>query len=99
MLHRFSCVRLFATLWTVTLQAPLSMGFSRQKYWSGSPLPPPEDLPGPGIEPVSLCLLHWQVGSLPLVPSLAETRFGVVYHKAVVTEYTLLTTIQPTVGS
>ena len=46
-------------------QAPLSMGFSRQKYWSGLPCPPPEDLPNPGIEPMSL---HWQTGSLSLAP-------------------------------
>ena len=49
----FSHVRLFATLWTVALQAPLSMGFSRQEYWSGLPCPPPGDLPDPGIEPTS----------------------------------------------
>ena len=36
--------------------------------WNGLPCPPPEDLPNPGIEPVSLCLLHWQAGSLPLAP-------------------------------
>ena len=41
-------------LWTVACQALLSMGFSRQEYWSGLPCPPPEDLPDPGIEPVSL---------------------------------------------
>ena len=40
--------------WTVAHQAPLFMGFSRQEYWSGLPCPPPEDLPDPGIEPVSL---------------------------------------------
>jgi len=40
-------------LWTVACQAPLSMGFSRQEYWSGLPCPSPGDLPGPGIEPVS----------------------------------------------
>ena len=45
---------LFVTLWTVACQAPLSMGFSRQEYWSGLPLPPPRDYPDPGIEPVSL---------------------------------------------
>ena len=45
MLNRFSHVQLFVTLWTVALQAPLSMGFSRQEYWSGLPCPPPEDLP------------------------------------------------------
>ena len=47
-----SHVRLFATPWTVARQAPLSMGFSRQEYWSGLPCPPPGDLPYPGIEPV-----------------------------------------------
>ena len=46
-----SRVWLFATPWTVTYQAPPSMGFSRQEYWSGWPFPPPGDLPNPGIEP------------------------------------------------
>ena len=50
----FSHVQLFVTLWTVALQAPLSMGFSRQGYWSGLSFPPPGDLPDPGIEPMSL---------------------------------------------
>ena len=54
MLNRFSCVELFTTLWTVARQAPLSMGFSRQEYWSGLPCPPLGDLPDPGIEPESL---------------------------------------------
>ena len=49
----FSRVRLFATPWTVALQAPPSMGFSRQEYWSGLPFPSPGDLPDPGIEPRS----------------------------------------------
>ena len=49
----FSCVGLFATLWTVAHQAPLSMGFSRQEYWGGLPSPPPGDLPIPGIKPRS----------------------------------------------
>ena len=53
-LSHFGHVRLFTTLWTVARQAPLSMGFSRQQYWSGLPCPPPGDLPGPGIEPLSL---------------------------------------------
>ena len=51
---RFGPVPLFATLWTVARQAPLSMGFSRQEYWSGLPCPAPGDLPDPGIELVSL---------------------------------------------
>ena len=53
----FSCVLLFATLWTVALQAPLSMGFSRQEHWSGVPCPPPVDLSSSGIDPVSLSSL------------------------------------------
>ena len=48
-----SRVSLFATLWTGAYQAPPSMGFSRQEYWSGLPFPSPGDLPNPGIEPVS----------------------------------------------
>ena len=68
MLNCFSRVQLFATLWTVVRQAPLSTGFSRQKYWSGLPCPSPGDLPH-GLNPRGLLpLLHWQVGSLPLVP-------------------------------
>ena len=51
-----SRVRLFATPWTVAYQAPLSMGFSRQEYWSGLPFPSPGDLPDPGIEPWSPAL-------------------------------------------
>ena len=45
-----------ATPWTVARQAPLSMGFSRQEYWSGLPCPPPGELPDPGIEPMSHAL-------------------------------------------
>ena len=48
-----SCVRLFATLWTVALHVLLSLGFFRQEHWSGLPCPPPGDLPNPGIEPAS----------------------------------------------
>ena len=48
-----SRVQLFATPWTVTYQAPLSIGFSRQEFWSGLPFPSPGDLPDPGIEPGS----------------------------------------------
>ena len=48
-----SHIRLFATLWTVAHQAPLSMGFSRQEYWSGLPFPTPGDLSDPRIKPTS----------------------------------------------
>ena len=63
----FSCVRLFATLWTVGCQTPLSKGFSGPKYWSGLPCPPPGDLPDLGIQPKSLTSPAL-VGSLPLAP-------------------------------
>ena len=46
----FTRVWLFATPWTVAIQTPLSMGFSRQEYWSGLPCSPPEDIPHPGIK-------------------------------------------------
>ena len=49
-----SCVPLFGTPGTVARQAPLSVGFSRQEYWSGLLCPPPGGLPDPGIEPTSL---------------------------------------------
>ena len=57
-----SYVRLFATPWTVAYQAPPSMEFSRQEYWSGLPFPSPGDLPNPGIEPRSSAL---QADALP----------------------------------
>ena len=50
----FSHVRFFVTLWTVSHQAPLSMEFSRQEYWSGLPCPPPGNLSNSGFEPMSL---------------------------------------------
>ena len=67
-LSHFGRAQLFATPWTMAHQAPLSVGFSRQEYWSGLPHPPPEDLPNQGLNPCLLHLLHWQAGSLPLAP-------------------------------
>ena len=61
-----SCVRLFASPWTVACQALLSKGFSRQEYWSGLPFPSPGDLPDPGIKPRSPA---WQENSLLSEPS------------------------------
>ena len=61
--HLLSQIRLFANSWAVADQAPSSMGFSRQEYWSGLPLPSPDDLLNPRIEPRSLTL---QAYSLPL---------------------------------
>ena len=61
-----SCVRLFVTPWTKDCQAPLSLGFPRQEYWSRLSFPSPRDFPDPGSEPSFLHLLHYQVDSLPL---------------------------------
>ena len=66
MFIHFSHVQLCVTLWTVARQPPLSMGFSRQEYWSGLPCPSPGDLPNLGIEPVSPVSPALQVDSLPL---------------------------------
>ena len=57
--------------WTVACQAPLSMGFSRQEYWSGLPFPSPGDLPDPGIEPRSPAL---QADDLPTSMSCLGLR-------------------------
>ena len=64
-------VRLFAIPWTVACQAPPSMKFSRQEYWSGLPFPPPGDLLNPGIEPRSPAL---QADSLPFEPPGSKKR-------------------------
>ena len=57
-----SYVRRLVTPWTAAYQAPLSMGFFRQEYWSGLPCPPSGDLSDPGIEPAFLRSLHWPGG-------------------------------------
>ena len=63
-----SHVWLFAAPWTVALQSLLSVGFSRQEYWSGLPFSIPGDLPDPGIKPASLCLLNWQADCFTTAP-------------------------------
>ena len=72
MLSHFSCVWLFATLWTVARQAPLSMGFFRHEHWNGLLCPTPGDLPNPEIESMSsamqadsLLLSHQGSPSIP----------------------------------
>ena len=67
-----SCVQLLAAPWTVAYKAPLSMGFSKQEFWSGFPFPSPRDLPDPGIEPGSPAL---QTESLLSEPSGEGMRF------------------------
>ena len=61
-----SCVQLFVTLWAVAHRAPLSKGFPRQEYWSGLHFLLQGILQTQGSNPHPLCLLHWQVNSLPL---------------------------------
>ena len=73
LLSRFSRVRLFGTPWTVAHQIHLSMGFSRQEYWSGLPCPPPGDLPDPGIELTSCASPTLQMCSLPTEPPWKPT--------------------------
>ena len=76
-----SRVRLFAAPWTVAHQAPLPMEFSRQEYWSGVAFPPPVDLTrDQGSNPCLLCLLHWQVDSLPLAPA-GKSHIHICRHK------------------
>ena len=70
-----SLSRVFATPWTVACQAPPSMGFSRQEYWSGLLFPSAGDLPDPGIEPRSPAL---QADYLPAEPSFSSVQFSSV---------------------
>ena len=69
-----SCVRLFATPWTVAYQAPVSTGFSRQEYWSGLPFLSPVDLPNLGIEPGSPALQAPLSTELPGKPQKLRSR-------------------------
>ena len=73
-----SCPTL-ATPWTVAHQAPLSMGFSRQEYWSGLPFPSPGDLPNPGIEPGSRALQADALSSEP--PGKPYNRVKIAYKQ------------------
>ena len=68
-----SRVRLFWTPWTVARQAPPSMGFSRQEYWTGLPFPSPGDLPDPGIEPRSPCIAGRRFNLWATLEELIET--------------------------
>ena len=65
-------------LWTVTHQAPLSMGFSKQEYWNGLPCPPPGDLPDPGMEPGSL-MFPVLVGRFFIAPTAKSQNENYLY--------------------
>ena len=74
MLSCFSPARLFVILWTIAHQAPLTMGFSRHEYWSGSPCPPHGDLPVLGIKPMSRKSLVLQAGSSQVTGATWEAQ-------------------------
>ena len=76
----FSRVQFFATWWSVTHQAPLSVGFPRQEYWIVLPLPTSGDLSDPETEPVSLCLLHCG-GFFTTAPSGKSSFFKILEPK------------------
>ena len=82
MLSHFSCVWLFANLWTVARQALLSMGFSQQEYCSGLPCPPPGDRPDPRLEPTSLVSPALAGGF-----STTSTAWEVQFNQYVCTKY------------
>ena len=100
MLSCFSRVWLFATPWTAAHLSPLSMGFSRQEYWSWLPYPTPGDLLDPGIKTAFLShqhlfrLLHWHMGSLPLVPPGKPRLLGSHSYLQVVQVYLRTTCIR-----
>ena len=73
-----------------TCQAPLSLGFSSQEYWSGLPSPPPGDLPKPGIEPMSLSLLHWQGGRFITTSAASEAQSEIYIYLNIYTFYVVL---------
>ena len=79
-----SRVQLFATPWTVAFQAPLSMGFPRQEYWSGLPFLSPGDLPNPGIKPVSPALASGffttEPPGKPTFHSLSRRMFNLLHY-------------------
>ena len=104
MLGHFSRVWLCATLWTVACQAPLSMGFPRQRYWSVLPCPPPGDLPNLEIEPRSPALqavsLPWAQASFLLnVLSWKKVKMKSLSHVwSLVTPWTVAYQAPPSMG-
>ena len=78
-LSHFSHVQLFETLWTVACHAPLSIGFSKQEYWSGLACPPPGDLPDPEIEPTSPVAPALQADSLLLSHWGSQTWYSILF--------------------
>ena len=83
-----SRVQLFVTPWSVAYQAPPSMGFSRQEYWSGLPFPSPGDLPDPGIKPGSPTLQADALTSEPPGKPMGTPFLGVLaLHKGIIPDF------------
>ena len=85
----FSHVQLFGTPWTVAYQAPPSMEFSRQEYWSGLPFPSPGDLPDPGIKPRSPTL---QPDDMPSEPPVGSPEVVKIAQQGPFTQFPQLVT-------
>ena len=90
LLSRFSRVQLFATPWTVACQAPLSMGFSREEYWSGFLFPSPGTLPRPGIERVSPALAGTAISEAPIYISTIMYEIDKLLRTYCIAQGTLL---------
>ena len=73
-MHVCSCIQIFATLWTVALQAPLSIEFFRKEYWSGLPFPTPKDLPDSGIKPASFAVVGGFFTTAPPAFSILQRK-------------------------
>ena len=80
-------VQLFATPWTIAHQAPLSLRFSRQEYWSELPRPPPGDLPDPEIEPATPVFPDLQADSLPVSHWGSPETLGVGSESTLVSRF------------
>ena len=78
MISHFSRVRLFVTLWTVAHKAHLSMGFSRQEYWSGLLCLPPGDLPDPGIDFKAFFVYFFYVLKPPQISEFEYLQSGLI---------------------
>ena len=87
LLSRFSLVQLFVIPWTIAHQAPLSMGFPKQEYWSGLPFPSPEDFPDPGIKLMSLVSLVLAGGFFTTEPP-EKSKWS--YNSGLITLFRLL---------
>ena len=81
-IQSLSHVQLFATPWTVAHQNPMSMGFSRQEFWSGLPFPSPGGLPDSGIKPMPPALAgRFFTTEPPLKPQITDNSFKYPSHK------------------